>query len=101
MARRALTPASEAAQRRRVPGEDRLQPIRQPLAMRLQRKNQWALPAVLLQETDLSVHDPAGLLEDATELNQGPRRTRKASTPAQALERLLSGPPKLPVATTP
>ena len=78
-----------------------LQPTRQPLATRLQLKNQWAPPAALLQETDHSVHQPAGLLEDATELNQGPHRTRKASTPAQALERLLSGPPKLPVATIP
>lgn len=53
------------------------------------------------KKTNLNVHDPARLLEVATELNQRPRRTLKGLTPAQALERLLSDPPKPLVATTP
>lgn len=51
--------------------------------------------------TDLSVHSPERLLEVATELNERPRKTLGGITPAQAMQRLLSGPEKPIVATTP
>jgi IS30 family transposase len=50
--------------------------------------------------TDLSVHSPQRLLEVATELNARPRKTLGGITPAASMERLLSEPEKLPVATT-
>lgn len=40
--------------------------------------------------TDLAIHSPARLLEVATELNNRPRRTLGAITPAQAMQRLIS-----------
>ena len=53
-----------------------------------------------LKGTDLSVHSPERLLEVATELNNRPRKTLDGSTPAQAMQRLLSEPEKPIVATT-
>jgi IS30 family transposase len=50
--------------------------------------------------TDLSVHSAERLLEVATELNNRPRKTLGGSTPAQAMQRLLSEPEKPIVATT-
>ena len=50
--------------------------------------------------TDLSVHSPEWLLEVATELNNRPRKTLDASTPAQAMRRLLSELEEPIVATT-
>nr|WP_233197124.1 IS30 family transposase [Cryobacterium sp. N21] len=50
--------------------------------------------------TDLSVHSPERLLEVATELNNRPRKTLGGSTPAEAMQRLLSEPEKPIVATT-
>jgi len=49
---------------------------------------------------DLSVHTPARLLEVATELNARPRKTLAMTTPAEAIQRLLSDPSKPIVATT-
>lgn len=50
--------------------------------------------------TDLSVHSPKRLLEVANELNDRPRKVLGGITPAQAMERILSGPRKPPGATT-
>ncbi len=50
--------------------------------------------------TDLSVHPPERLLQVATELNERPRKTLGGTTPAHALQRLLSDPERPVVATT-
>ena len=50
--------------------------------------------------TDLSVHSPQRLLEVATELNGRARKTLGGSTPAKAMQRLLSEPQRPIVATT-
>ena len=50
--------------------------------------------------TDLSVHDAEHLASVAAELNGRPRKTLGFITPAEAMQRLLSGPDKPVVATT-
>lgn len=50
--------------------------------------------------TNLNAHSTERFLEVATELNQRPRKTLGGITPAAALEKLLSNPPKPSVATT-
>ncbi len=50
--------------------------------------------------TDLSVHSPERLMEVANELNDRPRKTLGWSTPAEAMQRLLSNPESPIVATT-
>ena len=50
--------------------------------------------------TNLNAHSTERLVEVATELNQRPRKTLGGITPAAALEKLLSNPPKPSVATT-
>ncbi len=50
--------------------------------------------------TDLSVHSPERLMEVAAELNDRPRKTLGWSTPAEAMQRLLSDPESPIVATT-
>jgi transposase, IS30 family len=51
--------------------------------------------------TDLSVHSATHLDEVAAELNNRPRKRFDWDSPAQLLNRLLSGPSEIPVATKP
>jgi IS30 family transposase len=51
--------------------------------------------------TDLSVHSAAYLDEVAAELNNRPRKRFNWDSPAQVLDRLLSNPPEITVATKP
>jgi IS30 family transposase len=51
--------------------------------------------------TDLSVHSAEYLAEVAAELNNRPRKRHDFDTPAEVLDRLLSQPPQITVATEP
>jgi IS30 family transposase len=51
--------------------------------------------------TDLSVHSADYLAEVAAELNERPRKRFGWHSPAQVLNRLLSDPPQITVATKP
>ena len=51
--------------------------------------------------TDLSVHSAEYLAEVAAELNNRPRKRYGFDTPAEVLNRLLSQPPKITVASEP
>ena len=51
--------------------------------------------------TDLSVHSAAYLAEVAAELNNRPRKRYGFDSPAEVLDRLLSQPPEITVASEP
>jgi transposase, IS30 family len=53
------------------------------------------------KSTDLSVHSETYLAEVAAELNNRPRKRHGFDTPAEVLDRLLSQPPQITVASKP